>query len=662
MAKKGYFRQFVEMADMKRVPDEYPRSKNSHADVLYIMKRFYSPFMMPLILLSVIAMILSYSQFFYTWCTRYATDNIVQINLADKPTRTIIDPSAMDESRRFEISDSNRNTSWSGRWDNFGGLLRSQKISRLIFLLVVACTWVGIDYLGNRVYGTIMARISRKVQYRMRHRIYDSLHALPMEYHDRQAVGSLMTNLFTDVQVIVDSVNILHHHSVFYLCSIIIGAFILLSIDTRLAMITFCSMPFYLITYKWFRSRLMVVYDNLRYQEGMLNAYVNNRIKNFYLVKSFVRELGEVRNFMGKTREIIHNSLGANVLGTLFTVACGIISGFCLVIILYMGTNAVFSGKITTGELLMFYTSAGLLFNPIAVLSSLVSQYHILATRCQKVHRLLNQPITLANVQNPIQIPAAMAELRFEDVVMHYGSARNPALDGISFTLPAGAKMCVMGSSGSGKTTLAKLSARIYDPVQGRILLDGHDIKEYRLQELRQYIGYVNQEPIIFDGTLKANIAYGSYGSQPQEIMTAARHAQIHDYITTLPERYETITAERGLTLSGGQKQRVNLARVLLADPQLLILDDCTSALDAETEARLIKEFDQVLKNRTAMIVSHRISMALQCDYVMLLKNGKILEFGEPEELLEQSGEFKRMMDEQIARSAMNLFKKEGAA
>jgi ATP-binding cassette subfamily B protein len=208
-----------------------------------------------------------------------------------------------------------------------------------------------------------------------------------------------------------------------------------------------------------------------------------------------------------------------------------------------------------------------------------------------------------------------------------------------------------MGPSGSGKTTLAKVLARLYDPSGGAVRFDGLDIREFPLADLRKYIGFVSQEPVVFRGTIADNIRYGSGQASMHNVVAAAQHAQIHEFIERLPSRYETITHERGLTLSGGQKQRVNLARALLYDPKVLVLDDCTSALDADTEAKLVRGFEQALRDRTVVLVSHRVSIALGCDLVLMLDKGKVVQFGPPDELAQMDGPFGDLYREQLSRA-----------
>jgi len=520
--------------------------------------------------------------------------------------------------------------------------MRLVGILAALLLVVLVLEHVGLRLLQRRI-----VYVAQKAQYRLRYRIYDKLHALPMSYHDEHTAGRLTTHLFSDVETVQQATIQLLRQIPMNLVMMAIGLVVIFRIDVGLSCLVMLALPAYALCYTFFHRRLKVVHENLRERQGRLNGHIANRIKHFYLVKSFCRETSEGIAFLRKARPIIRDTIAASVLNTFFTITCGIITGVCMVAVLWLGALQVRDGRMTLGTLLLFYASAGCLFTPVAGISNLASIYHRLCVVCRKVMRVLDEPIALADPVTAVPVPTEAPALRFSGVSLRYDPNRPPALRDISFVLPAGRTMCVMGSSGAGKTTLAKLACRMYDPTDGEVHLGDIDIRQFKLARLREVVGYVNQEPVIFDGTIRDNIRYGSEQSSLGQMVTAARFAQIHDHIVTLPDRYDTITAERGLTLSGGQKQRVNLARVLLYDPKLLVLDDCTSALDADTEVRLIKAFETILTGRTAMLVSHRISIAMQCDYVLVLEDGGMVEFGPPGDLLTQNGAFRTLYDEQ---------------
>ncbi|MGH7215175.1 MAG: ABC transporter ATP-binding protein, partial [Tepidisphaeraceae bacterium] len=490
--------------------------------------------------------------------------------------------------------------------------------------------------------------VGQRVQFRLRQAIHDKLHELPLAYHDRHSPGRLLTHLFSDVNALENGTKALMQNVMAYALSMIVGLAIVLATNAKLALLVIVALPAYWVCYQWFQQRLRRVNENLREREGLLNAHISNRVSNFHLVKSFVRESAESLDFLRSSRPIIRNNIAATMLATGFVGVCGLITGTCTTIILWQGTLQVRDGRMTVGEMLMFFGSASYLFTPIAVMTNLASVYYRTRAVAQKILRVLDEPITLADPEEPVEVPSTACEVKLEDVTLHYDPTRPAALANVSFTLPAGKRLCVMGPSGSGKSTLAKVIGRLYDPTHGRVLFDDIDVRSFKITDLRQLVGFVSQEPIVFSGTIADNIRYGSQYARQDAMVRAAQYAQIHDFIDRLPERYRTLTHERGLTLSGGQKQRVNLARALVHDPRVIVLDDCTSALDADTEARLVDSFQTALSNRTAVLVTHRVSVAMACDYVLMLDGGKMDEFGPPRQLLNAAGPFASIFQEQM--------------
>lgn len=622
-----------------------------------LMKNYFvRPYLGNMILIIILSgLTATVNKFVYAWAGRYIADDIVEIHLLsqDSTSDRNVDPTQINENRRFALDNQEMRSSWTERLDSKPGKSVSEKFRLLGWLSLLLLAVILADHVGLWILQQRMIYVGQKVQFHLRHRVYQKLLSLPMSYHDGKSIGSQMTHLFSDVSGIQNASLQLFRQIPMHTVSMAIGLTIMFCIDVHLTLLVLLALPAYAVCYRWFHRRLKTTHENLRQREGRLNGHIANRISNFYLVKAFVRETFEALDFLRKGRLIVRDTLAASLLGTCFTVVCGIISGVCMVAVLWLGTLQVRSGEMTLGTLLLFYTSAGYMFAPVASLTALAGMFHRLCALSQKVMRVLDEPITLNDPAEPLAPIKKAPEIRFENVSMTYSQTHRPALSDISFSVPPGKTLCVMGASGSGKSTLAKLACRIYDPTCGRVLLDNKDIRNFKISELHKTAGLVTQEPVIFDGTIAENIRYGTDRCTPNQIVTAAQFAQIHEYIVRLPQQYETITRERGLTLSGGQKQRVNLARTLLYDPKVLVLDDCTSALDAETEAKLIESFATVLKGRTSILVSHRISIAMHCDLVMVLGEGTIMELGPPRKLLENGRTFSELYHQQVHRTEM---------
>lgn len=590
--------------------------------------------------------------FVHTTAGRIIVDDIVQVQLQSQAAApgTTLDPTLPGEKRTFVLDEAHDRQGLDTRI----GAKQGKSVDEKMRLL----TWVALMMIGNEVLRHLMSLVmiertvyaGQMVNFRLRQHLHDKLHQLPLSYHDRHSPGRLMTHLFSDVGHIQQNLNELIRQVPPYIVNIALGLVIVLMIQWRLALLVLAALPAYWGAYRWFKRRLKTVNINLREREGRLNGHIANRISSFQVVKSFVREGTESLDFLRRNRPIIRNHLSASMLNTGFGVVCSLITGTCTTLVLWLGALQVRDGKLSLGQLLMFWGAAGQLFAPIAGLTNTAGMLHRLRVLCGRVMRVLNEPVTLADPEEPMPVPTRACEIRVEHVTMKYDADRPAAIDDVSFVLPAGRKLCIMGPSGGGKSTLAKLLCRLYDPSEGEILFDGVNVRQFLTADLRKVVGFVSQEPIVFRGTIADNIRYGSEDSSDQAVVAAAQYAQIHDFIDCLPERYSTLTHERGLTLSGGQKQRVNLARALLYNPIVMVLDDCTSALDADTEARLVESFQTALRGRTAVLVSHRVSIAMGCDLVLVLAKGKAVEFGPPRELLEQDGAFAELQREQFRK------------
>ena len=587
--------------------------------------------------------------YFYNWTGRFIADEIVQVQLLakDTPPATQLDPTLPGENRLFALDQPHEGRALGERQASKPGRSVSEKLRLLVGLAVLIVLVNVLDSSGVLWVLSRLIAAEQKMRFRLRRVLYEKLHRLPMSYHDGHSPGYLMTHLFSDVRTISEMMSSMCRGLQINSLMIVVGIVILLSLNVTLACIVMLAIPAYVVCYRWFRSRLKVVNENLREREGWLNAHIANRVRNFFLVKSFVRETGEGIAFLRQTRPVMRDNVAASILNTGFVVTCGVVTGVCVTAVLWLGALRVRDGQMTLGELLMFYGSTGAMFSPAAQLTQISGQIHRLRAACSKVVRVLDEPITLTDPELPVSVPGLAPEIRFDHVSLQYQPARPPALADVTFTVPAGKTLCVMGPSGCGKTSLAKLACRLYDVTEGSVRFDDTDVRQFEMAKLCRLVGFVNQEPLIFDGTIGENIRYGSEGAGTQAIVAAAKYAQIHNFIQELPKQYRTSTQERGLSLSGGQKQRVNLARALLYDPKVLVLDDCTSALDAETEARLVGSFGEALQGRTTIIVSHRMSIARGCDLVLMLDSGRVVEFGPPADLLQADGPFAAMQREQ---------------
>lgn len=590
--------------------------------------------------------------FLYAWAMAKIADDVVEVHLIreDLPAGTDLDPTLPTENRRFATPEPHDRSSLVERLEQRPGKTTREKLDTLTWIAIVLIIAQILRHLVNLAHNERTIVFGQRAMFRIRQQIHDKFNVLPLSYHDQYAPGRLQTNLFSDVQRGIMACTMLLRQIPPAVTTLVIGVIILFYIKSSLAMWVLPALPVYALCYAWFRSRFRNVFTNLREREGRLNAHIANRISNFRLVKSCRAEFDETRSFIDQARPNLQFALGGSLLQIGFLVICSVLAITSISLSLWYGVLAVRDGQLTAGQLVAFYTVASNLFQPISVLSGQTVHLYNLRAAAVKIIRVLDEPITLTNVDEPLPAPKHAPQLRFDAVTMRYAETDHDALIDVSFSLPANQRMAIMGPSGSGKSTLAKLAVRLYDPTRGVVTLDGVDIRRYRLSSLRRSVTFVPQEPVVFSGTLEQNIRYGSESASVHMVIAAAQYAQIHDYIHQLPERYQTLTQQRGLTLSGGQKQRVNLARALLADPRLLVLDDCTSALDAETEAKLIASFRDSLQDRTTLLVTHRVNLAMECDWVIMMDRGRIAEIGPPRKLLQNNGPFTQVYQSQMGK------------
>lgn len=592
--------------------------------------------------------------FVISYAVAYLSDDIIEIQLMDQqPERPDFDPAAVEENRRFQLTEKKPTQGLATLHDNKPGKGIAEKLYLLTWLTVILILWTIFQHIARYIAFERSVAATQDGIYRMRQQVHDKLNNLPLSYHDQFATGRLLTHLFSDMHTILVTLTAILRQIPEFSAAIILGLVILFVINPTMAWLAVLSLVCFCIGYRWFAKRQKAVAVNLREKEGLLIAHMASRVSHFRLVKSFRRETAEVREFLRKAIPNLQLRFASLMLAIGLSALWNVIGVFSTVAVIYIGVNQVRSGGMTAGEFLLFHGAFVGLFWPVAALTQLVTHYYNLRATSIKVMRVLDEPIDLSSPNEPVPLPQGSPSVQFDHVSMHYHRSEQPSVQEVTFTIEPGKRLAIMGPSGAGKSTVARLASRLYDPTQGRILMNGIDLKSFRLRELRDFVGYVSQEPVVFSGSIADNIRYGSETAAAPQVIAAAQYAQIHGYIATLPERYRTLTQERGLTLSGGQKQRVNLARALLSDPRFLVLDDCTSALDAETEARLIEAFEQALLDRTALIVTHRVCVALSCDHVMMMNEGRAIEFGSPWKLLEQGGAFAELYRQQVGKLHM---------
>lgn len=508
----------------------------------------------------------------------------------------------------------------------------------VLFALIAAANSIGVYMwrLGTRVCQRIMLDI--------KHRVNEHLHELPVSYFDAERTGAIMTRAVGDTdqmeQMIRDSFVLLYAST-----HLITVPLIMIGMSPGLFLTTLLPIPVIYSAVQRVRKHLRPIYHDMREQQSVIGATIQENIAGIREIKAFEREPTAQRDYLRTNLahvRLVHKAM--RVFSLNHQILYGTRDVAMLLVGVGGGTMVVLGwGGVTLGMVLAFLPLLGRFFDPINQLVGFYDTIQRGLAATQRVFAFLDLPPEVQEPPNAKRVRFDRGEVRFEHVTFGYHPER-PVLHDVSFTAPAGSKIAIVGSTGSGKTTLVSLLPRFYEPQQGRILIDGEPIRDVRLECLRQAIGIVFQETFLFHGTVAQNIAFARRQIDPVRIRDAARFANIDAFIESLPAQYESPVGERGIKLSGGQRQRLSIARMILKDPRIVILDEATSSVDAETERAIQESFEKLMEGRTAFIIAHRLSTIRHADLILVLDQGRIVETGNHEQLLAKNGRYAELV------------------
>ena len=510
--------------------------------------------------------------------------------------------------------------------DVFGQLLLLTFLSFIIW---------GLESVFEYAYAQLWRNLSQSIEHDLRLDAYEHLQSLELAYFEDRSTGRLMSILSDDINQLERFLDVGANDIIqVTTTAVIIGAtFFILA--PGVAWMTILPMPFILWGSIAFQRLLAPRYADVREQVSLINSQLANNLTGITTIKSFTAEEYESRRIEAQSQAYRVSNQRAIALSAAFVplIRMIILLGFTG-ILLYGGMDTV-AGKMSVGtySVLVFLTQR--LLWPLTRLGETLDQYQRAMASTTRVMNLLDTPIEMHPGDIPLPVTQVRGELEFNDVSFAY-QGRTPVIENLSLHIPAGKTIAIVGSTGSGKSTLVKLLLRLYEVHSGTITLDGIEIHKLQLRDLRRAIGLVSQDVFLFHGTVKENIAYGSFDATLAEVMAAAEIAEAHEFINRLPQGYDTIVGERGQKLSGGQQQRIAIARAILKNPPVLILDEATSAVDNETEAAIQRSLEKITKNRTTIAIAHRLSTVRNADCIYVMEYGKLVEQGRHEELLEQ--------------------------
>jgi ATP-binding cassette subfamily B protein len=436
----------------------------------------------------------------------------------------------------------------------------------------------------------------------------------------------------------------------------LVGAVMLLSgtliiifmTNAKLALVTLWILPVALVIFMAFGRYSQPLFTKVQQKMSALNTILQENLAGIKVVKAFTREASEQAKFNKSADNLMAQQIKVARLLTFMFPLVFLIANLGQATTLYAGGQQIINGTLTLGEWQEFSLYLMYLFFPIAMFGMIITQFGQAAASATRIFEILDAKVEVTDKPNASTLPPVQGHVRFENVSFRYFGGGEPVLKDMDFEALPGQTIALLGATGSGKTSIINLLPRFYDPTQGRILIDGYDIRDVTLDSLRSQIGIVLQETTLFVGTIRDNIAFGKPEATLDEVMAAAKAAAAHDFIMEFPDGYETRVGERGATLSGGQKQRVAIARALLLDPHILILDDSTSSVDLATEAQIQEALDKLMKGRTSFVIAQRISTVMSADQILVLERGQIVAHGRHAELLEDSEIYAEIYSSQL--------------
>jgi ABC-type multidrug transport system fused ATPase/permease subunit len=500
------------------------------------------------------------------------------------------------------------------------------------FLVAGLLNW-GMSYAQTYLTGWVGERILAD----LRNRLFDHLQRLSLGFYERNRAGVLISRLTNDVeaidQLVTDGVTSLVQNTL----TLVGTAILLFILDWRLALATLIVIPFMSVATAIFRTRSARAYSQVRERLGLVTATLAEDIAGMRMVQAFTREETNIRNFRGVTERYRESNMQTVVLNGLYFPFVDLLSTVALAVVLGFGGHLYFQGEVTLGTLFAFMLYVQNFFDPVQQLSQLYGTFLSATAALDKIVDVLDKEPEVLDEPRSEALPQVEGRVRFDAVRFGYGDGPE-VLHGLDLDVPAGTTVALVGHTGAGKSTIAKLLARFYDPRDGRITIDGHDLRDVTQASLRRQLGIVPQEGFLFAGTVSENIAFGRPAAQPEEIVRAAETIGAHDFILRLEDGYETQLQERGSRLSLGQRQLVALARALLADPRILILDEATSSVDIGTERKIERALRTLLAGRTAFVIAHRLSTIRDADLIVVLEHGQVVEHGSHDELLQARG------------------------
>ena len=526
-----------------------------------------------------------------------------------------------------------------------GEILHQVKLLAVLLLVLVGVECYSKFFISN--YGHVMGA---KIEYNMRAEIFNHLQKLSFGFYDNQKVGQLMSRITTDL---FDITELMHHGPENLILSVvkIAGAFVILvSISPALALAAFIVLPF-MFAYAYFlNGKMRRAFRQNRVRIAEINAQIEDNLSGIRVVKSFANEDVENKKFKGGNDGFLSAKKNSYHYMGSFHAGLGAFTTLIQVNVILAGAVLIARGSVDVSDMVTFLLYISVFTDPVRTLIDFTEQFQNGYTGFERFCEIMAIEPDIKDKNDAVELKNVKGDIAFENVSFQYEENTERVLKNINLTVPAGAYMALVGSSGAGKSTLCSLIPRFYDVTGGAVKIDGTDVRDIKLKSLREHIGIVQQDVYLFVGTVYDNIRYGRPDATRAEVIEAAKNANAHDFIMSLPNGYETDIGQRGIKLSGGQKQRLSIARVFLKNPPILIFDEATSALDNESEKVVQESLERLAENRTTFVIAHRLSTIKNAERILVLTDDGIEEEGTHEQLLEKGGIYEKLYNMQFQK------------
>ncbi|MCC6704517.1 MAG: ABC transporter ATP-binding protein [Thermomicrobiales bacterium] len=515
-------------------------------------------------------------------------------------------------------------------------------LTRSALYLVLASIGLAISY-HFRVY--LFQAFSERVAFDIRQQLYARLQRLPAEFYDAHQTGQLMARATEDINNIRVLIFSGFRTIVLFFGMLIASSILMFRIDALLAIVAMSTMPFLLVASVKYESGVRPLFVSIQRQFGAMTTSLQENIAGARLVRAYAQEGRASTHFAEEVQTLRDLNIVASRYWAIANAALFFSAGAGSVILIWLGGHRALSGHLSVGSMVAFSTYLALFADPVRWLGMVANRFARASASSTRIFEVLDTVPSIADRPEAKPVIVGDGEVRFEGVTLVYPGRSIPALDAIDLVAGAGERIAIVGKTGSGKSSLLGLLTRQHDPTGGRITIDGQEIRDVTLASLRAAVGTVTQEPFLFSMTIGENIAFGRPDASHAEIEASARAARIHDFIATLPAGYDTEVGERGVTLSGGQKQRVAIARTLLRNPRILVLDDATSAVDPETEVEVRAALANLMLSRTTFVIAQRLESVRDADRIVVLDESRIVDQGTHDELTERDGLYRRLWE-----------------